>query len=205
MKRTVHIVDTPGMCETTYKDIENVQLMVDFFKSLSHGVSAFMLVFNIHNTRLDQYTKNMLKLFEIILGRQFWKHVVIVFTHVDEDQRGYLEENIEALVDPEEGFVQTIRQSFGVPHQPPVVFLSNRDTRYSQYARDCFMELYEAVKSIENGRKEKFTCTFFQEVNNRTGMAQDSFILQSIRNAAATIPQMVQAGSKSVMNACNVM
>ncbi|KAF9350069.1 hypothetical protein BGX26_011701 [Mortierella sp. AD094] len=204
--RTVHIVDTPGMCESTYKDVENVHLMVEFFKTLSHGVSAFVLVFNIHNTRLDEYTKNMLRLFERLLGPHFWKHVVIVFTHVDEDQRDYLEDNIDALTDPAEGFVKVLSQWFNLPYQPPIVFLSNRDTRYSQYARDCFMELYEAVVSVEEGaRRAKFTCTFFQEVNNRMGVAQDNFIVQSIRYAAVSIPQMVQTGTRNVVSACSVM
>jgi len=148
----------------------------------------------------------MLKLFERLLGPQFWKHVVIVFTHVDEDQRNYLEDNIDALTDPEEGFVTVIHEWFQFSYQPPVIFLSNRDTRYSQYARDCFMELYEAVVAVENGaRREKFTCTFFQEVNNRTGIVQDNFIVQSIRSAAAAIPQMVQSGSTAVVNVCNIM
>ena len=110
----------------------------------------------------------MLRLFERLLGPHFWKHVVIVFTHVDEDQRDYLEQNIDALTDPAEGFVRVLSQWFNLPYQPPLVFLSNKDTRYSQYARDCFMELYEAVVSVEEGtRSAKFTCTFFQEVNNR--------------------------------------
>lgn len=156
------------MCESTYKDVENVHLMVEFFKRLSHGVSAFILVFNIHNTRLDEYSKNMLRLFERLLGPQFWKHVVIVFTHVDEDQRDYLEDNLEALSDPVDGFVSVLNQWFKLPYQPPVVFLSNSNTRSSMYARDCFLELYEAVVSVEEGaRRAKFTCTFFQEMNNR--------------------------------------
>ncbi|KAF9978754.1 GTPase IMAP member 7 [Modicella reniformis] len=204
--RTVHIVDTPGICDSTYKDVANVHLMVEFFKSLSHGVSAFVLVFNVHDTRLDEYTKNMLRLFERLLGPQFWKHVVIVFTHVDEDQRSYLEDNINALTDPREGFVQVIRQWFQFSYQLPIVFLSNHDTRYSQYAHNCFLELYDAVVAVENGpRREKFTCTFFQEVNNRTGVVQDNFIAQRIRSAVAAIPQMIQAGSKAVVNVCSVM
>lgn len=155
---------------------------------------------------LDEYTKNMLRLFERLLGPQFWKHVVIVFTHVDEDQRDYLDANIDALTDPQEGFVKVINQWFQLSYQPPLVFLSNRDTRYSKYARDCFMELYEAVVAVEEGtRREKFTCTWFQEINNRVGVVQDNFIVSSIRSAAATVPQMVQAGTRAVSNVCSVM
>lgn len=160
--------------------------------------------FSLH--RLDEYTKNMLRLFERLLGPQFWKHVVIVFTHVDEDQRDYLNDNIDALTDPTEGFVKVIHQWFQLSYQPPLVFLSNRDTRYNQYARDCFMELYEAVVSVEEGaRREKFTCTWFQEINNRVGVVQDNFIVSSIRSAASSVPQMVQAGTRAVSNVCSVM
>jgi hypothetical protein len=50
--------------------------------------------------RLDAYTQNMLILFEQLLGREFWKYVILVFTHVDENIRDLLEDNIDVLEDP---------------------------------------------------------------------------------------------------------
>lgn len=42
----------------------------------------------------------MLSLFEQLLGREFWKYVILVFTHVDEHNRDLLEDNIDVLADP---------------------------------------------------------------------------------------------------------
>lgn len=42
----------------------------------------------------------MLSLFEQLLGREFWKYVILVFTHVDENIRDLLEDNIDVLEDP---------------------------------------------------------------------------------------------------------
>jgi hypothetical protein len=37
------------------------------------------------------------------------------------------------------------------------------------------------------------------------GIAQDNFIVQSIRSAAVAVPQMLQTGTKNVVSACSVM
>lgn len=54
----------------------------------------------MHPIRLDGYTQSMLRLFEALLGRHFWDFVVIVFTHVDEENVDTLEEHMDAVVDP---------------------------------------------------------------------------------------------------------
>ncbi|RUP51285.1 hypothetical protein BC936DRAFT_149012 [Jimgerdemannia flammicorona] len=45
--RNVHIVDTPGMCDSSFGDRNNAEEIVRFFKTLSYGVSAFIIVFNV--------------------------------------------------------------------------------------------------------------------------------------------------------------
>jgi hypothetical protein len=47
----------------------------------------------------------MLILFEQLLGREFWKYVILVFTHVDENIRDLLEDNIDVLEDPNGKFL----------------------------------------------------------------------------------------------------
>jgi hypothetical protein len=39
----------------------------------------------------------MLILFHQLLGKDFWNFVIIVFTHVDEDFRDDLEDNMDAV------------------------------------------------------------------------------------------------------------
>lgn len=112
-----HLIDTPGLVDSNIQDRQSIQEMTRYFKSLENGVSAFFLVFNIndiryfntfirpffsiaqysHTIRLDAYTQNMLILFHQLLGKDFWNFVVIVFTHVDEDFRDDLEDNMDAV------------------------------------------------------------------------------------------------------------
>jgi GTP1/Obg family GTP-binding protein len=99
--RHCHLIDTPGLIDSTVIDRHTVQEMTRYFKSLVYGVSSFFLVFNINDIRLDAYTQNMLILFHQLLGKEFWNFVVIVFTHVDEELRDDLEENMEAVTDSE--------------------------------------------------------------------------------------------------------
>lgn len=94
-----HLIDTPGLIDSNVHDRQSIQEMTRYFKSLENGVSAFFLVFNINDIRLDAYTQNMLILFHQLLGKDFWNFVVIVFTHVDEDFRDDLEDNIDAVTE----------------------------------------------------------------------------------------------------------
>lgn len=41
----------------------------------------------------------MLVLFHQLLGKDFWNFVIIVFTHVDEELRDELEDNIDAVIE----------------------------------------------------------------------------------------------------------
>ncbi|GAB5586661.1 hypothetical protein Unana1_01561 [Umbelopsis nana] len=204
ISRYCQFIDTPGMCDSTARDRQNMQECVRYFKSLAFGVSAFLLVFNINDTRLDAYTQNMLSLFEQLLGREFWKYCILVFTHVDEHNRDLLEDNIDVLADPNEGFVSELRRVFRLDERsfdPPMVFLTTQRIRYNAYAQRHLQELYNAVVQLERDRgNKKFTCGWFHQIMATPGEDQKAnFIISSVRGALGSIRNAIGGGSWCAM------
>ncbi|ORZ17678.1 P-loop containing nucleoside triphosphate hydrolase protein [Absidia repens] len=195
-KRYVHLIDTPGLCDSTSQDRHTVAEMVRYFKSLANGVSAFLLVFNINDIRLDAYTQTMLRLFEALLGRHFWNFVVIVFTHVDEENRDELEEHMEAVNDPQEGFIAEIRRIHNLPARtfvPSVIFTSTQNVRMSSYAQKHLKDIYNAVVLCETrNNQRRFTCTWLRRIMTiPTEEEKSTFITNSIKEAWSSMTTSV--------------
>ncbi|KAI8647087.1 P-loop containing nucleoside triphosphate hydrolase protein [Parasitella parasitica] len=189
--RYCHLIDTPGLIDSNIEDRQNIQEMITYFKSLENGVSAFFLVFNINDIRLDAYTQNMLSLFHQLLGEKFWNFVVIVFTHVDEDLQEDLEENIEAVTASDDGFVAEIRRLYKLPRsfQPSVIFTSTQNVRTNSYTQKRIRELYSAVGMCESRNDGKrFTCKWLKEIQLKLNQEEKAnFIQQSIREALSSM------------------
>ncbi|KAI8339233.1 P-loop containing nucleoside triphosphate hydrolase protein [Chlamydoabsidia padenii] len=195
-KRYVYMIDTPGLCDSITQDRHTVAEMVNYFKSLSNGVSAFLLVFNINDIRLDAYTQTMLRLFETLLGRHFWNFVVIVFTHVDEENQDDLEEQIDAVMDPQEGFIAEIRRIHDLPARtfvPSVIFTSTQNVRMSSYAQKHLKDVYNAVVLCETRNSyRRFTCNWFRRIITIPNEDDKSvFITDSIKEAWASITSSI--------------
>ncbi|KAF7728898.1 hypothetical protein EC973_005293 [Apophysomyces ossiformis] len=189
--KNVHLIDTPGLSDSVY-DRQAVQEMIRYFKTLQYGVSSFLLVFSIDDIRLDAYTQNMLHLFQQLLGKGFWDFVVIVFTNVDEDRRDELEDNIEAVLDPQEGFVSEIRRIYKLSARsfvPSVVFTSTQNVRVSSYTQKHMRELYYAVAQCEaRNESKRFTCPWLRQILSLpTDEQKTNFISQSIRETWAAM------------------
>lgn len=191
-----HLIDTPGLVDSNIQDRLSIQEMTRYFKSLENGVSAFFLVFNINDIRLDAYTQNMLILFHQLLGKDFWNFVVIVFTHVDEDFRDDLEDNMDAVTASNDGFVAEIRRIYKLPRslEPSVIFTSTQNVRSSSYTQRHIRELYFAVKMCEtrnNGKR--FTCNWLRQILTIPNEEQKSnFIRDSIKDAWSSMSTACQ-------------
>ncbi|CDS04100.1 hypothetical protein LRAMOSA07055 [Lichtheimia ramosa] len=184
----VHLVDTPGLCASSARDRQNVQEMVRYFKSLAYGVSAFLLVFDIKDIRLDAYTQDMLSLFQQLLGKDFWNFVVLVFTHVDDEVRDELDDAIEAVLDPEEGFVAEITRLYKLSPKsfvPNVIFATTKDVRMSSYGQRQIREIYNSVVRCEaRNEHRRFNCTWLQQIRAHSSEEEKTeFITQSIMGA----------------------
>ncbi|CAO3667911.1 hypothetical protein G6F70_004389 [Rhizopus microsporus] len=191
-----HLIDTPGLIDSSVHDRQSIQEMIKYFKSLQYGVSAFFLVFNINDIRLDAYTQNMLVLFHQLLGKDFWNFVIIVFTHVDEEFRDDLEDNMDAVTASDDGFVAEIRRIYKLSKsfEPSVVFTSTQNVRNSSYTQRHIRELYYAVGMCEarnNGKR--FTCNWFKQIMSIPSEEQKSnFIAESIKDAWSSMSNVCQ-------------
>ena len=88
-------IDTPGLDES-----EN-----EINKAISENpnIKCIILLFNIHEVRIKQSTAELLeKLIKRFPIKNFWDHIIVVRTHVDEDcrygKRKRLEENKNILL-----------------------------------------------------------------------------------------------------------
>ncbi|KAI8073019.1 P-loop containing nucleoside triphosphate hydrolase protein [Gongronella butleri] len=190
--RYAHLIDTPGLSDSMRHDRQTVQEMVKYFRQLENGVSAFLLVFNAYDTRLDAYIQGMLQLFEALLGKSFWNFVVIVFTHVDEDSIDDMEEHMDKLNDPQDGFIAEIRRLYGLSPRtfmPNMIFTSTQNVRMSQYAQRHVRDIYNAVRTCEsrnNGRR--FTCSWLHRIRTISSEEEKAnYITNSIRDAWSSV------------------
>lgn len=164
--------------------------------------------------RLDAYTQTMLRLFEALLGRHFWNFVVIVFTHVDEENYDDLEEQMEAVMDPQgkiikdwckvnhcwhfviEGFIAEIRRIHNLPARtfvPSVIFTSTQNVRMSSYAQKQLKDIYNAVVLCETrNNQRRFTCTWLRRIMTIPSEEEKSiFITNSIKEAWSSMTSSV--------------
>ena len=77
-------IDTPGF-DDPYDESEN-----EINKAISENpnIKCIILLFNIHEVRIKQSTAELLeKLIKRFPIKNFWEHIIVVRTHVDEDCR----------------------------------------------------------------------------------------------------------------------
>lgn len=159
----------------------------------------------------------MLILFHQLLGKDFWNFVVVVFTHVDEDFRDDLEDNMDAVIASNgksiffffflhnffpnidiflDGFVAEIRRIYKLPKtfQPSVIFTSTQNVRTSSYTQRHMRELYFAVGMCESRNSGKrFTCNWLRQILTIPNEEQkSSFIKDSIKDAWSSMSNACQ-------------
>jgi GTPase Era involved in 16S rRNA processing len=77
-------IDTPGF------DGPRSESEIEINKVISEtpNIKCFILLFNIHEGRMDQSTAKLLeKLIKRFPIKNFWEHIIVVRTHVDEECR----------------------------------------------------------------------------------------------------------------------
>ena len=71
------IIDTPGLNDPNNEDTEHIKGIVEFLRRRG-WVNSFLVVRNSQNPRMHHSFKSMLAAFELIFGKDFWHHVIIV-------------------------------------------------------------------------------------------------------------------------------
>ena len=79
-------IDTPGFDDP--RGESEIEIGINKVISETPNIKCFILLFNIHEGRMDQSTAKLLeKLIKRFPIKNFWEHIIVVRTHVDEDCR----------------------------------------------------------------------------------------------------------------------
>jgi len=69
------IIDTPGLNDSEGRDTEHIQNIVETLKE-GGFINTFLIVRNGSEKRLNNSYTDMLRIFEMMFGEDFWKHVI---------------------------------------------------------------------------------------------------------------------------------
>ncbi|ETN97545.1 hypothetical protein RFI_39984, partial [Reticulomyxa filosa] len=135
-KYPVSLTDQPGEADSTGRDREHATNLVTYLRGIEF-IHAIVLVKNYQDARISETYQNMLKNLESMLGRDVWKHMIIVMTRV---------EGPKAKKAPEYGkeFSNKIREILKLTKEEaplPVLGLSNFNEQYLEPLQILINEL----------------------------------------------------------------
>ena len=154
--KPITIIDTVGFNDGLKEsdDSETTALIRKLKSDLSH-INLFVIVLDGNNPRIDKSQKDMLRLFGVVFGPAFWKHVLIVFTKMS-----MLPRNVKVRMnDPGRGsddtwaerYVQGISDKVGT--KPKYLFIDakyDKETPEEETAFQTAMDkLYDTLISNE--------------------------------------------------------
>jgi len=79
----ITVVDAPGWNDSDGRDRTHANNLCAYLKGCG-GINQFVLIRNSTNYRFDDNIKQMLRRYENMFGRLFWKHLIVVLTRVDQ-------------------------------------------------------------------------------------------------------------------------
>merc|ERR1711892_58858 len=92
--RPISLIDTIGFDDPKKdKDADIIGELVHQLKNNCDYVNLFMIAVNGQNPRLDGALMGMIRIFEGMFGKEFWKQAVIVFTRIPMDVKSVKKRN----------------------------------------------------------------------------------------------------------------
>lgn len=168
-KEIITCIDTPGILDEEHVTTvinshlsENLEL---FLLKVSKDVNCFLIVFNIFDIHFGEQTQGMLGILKAILGDQFLKHSILVFTHCDDEKETWKEKKNYV----ENEFKKKFLEKYKVD-DIPLVFVSSKleqgfEELYDQVSKINKFEskTLQTIKELEEQGKEKELKTFLAE------------------------------------------
>ena len=132
------IVDAPGYNDSENKDEEYMENLINHLFGCG-GVDAFILVINGTTACIDMNLQNMLKHYEKWFGKEFWDHLIIVFTRIE----GHFVEEYDEM---KQDFIKEVERKFNESNF--TVLKIGRDDNFEQFNKNmikCVMKCDDLV------------------------------------------------------------
>jgi GTPase Era involved in 16S rRNA processing len=107
------IVDTPGFNDSSGKDSQHINLIVDEVIKLKH-IHAFLLVFNCNN-RWGEATNEMLDVLNKIFPN-FWNNVILVLNFWEDNENAKMIRSLQGSVDQEESLEEKVTKKIRIDY-----------------------------------------------------------------------------------------
>ena len=168
----VSLIDTVGFDGSNQNDteIKIIEDLVSDLKTKCDHIHLFLIVVNGQHRRLDGSLIAMLRLFEELFGRQFWKNVVIIFTHLKMDNDNLvLRKTRNGLEDKKlaELYVREVKRkcSETLFRSLRFLFVDCYRNENDRDEKNCFEESMQQIYSYVNSFEPISTREFVQHVN----------------------------------------
>ena len=189
------LIDTVGFYDAE-KDMDD-DIIADLYLTLSRRVdmiNTFILVVNGQDCRLDEILVEMLRLFENMFGKVFWKHIVLNFSRLKMDknaseERQRIGQPLQELY--AKSFVETMRTRFEIPVELPFFIIDScynpeNETEKNHFCKEMeklWMKINElpdiktsTIKGVQTENKK------LQEVIQRMEKELDHRIQQALND-----------------------
>ena len=149
------IIDTPGMNDSQGRDLDQVDHILETLKK-DRWVNTFLVVRKGDNLRMDGPFKSMLKMFEMIFGVSFWRHIVMSIS-----KTRYIEEETESVKESIVDWEDAIKEKFQKARTTslPSVVLDTGKQNNPNFEKEAG-NLWEICSSTPS-----FECKDFEETN----------------------------------------
>lgn len=123
----IEVIDTAGCCDSGGNDDKNFKVLIEYLRK-KESISLFMIVMNFADDRLNEKTREYIRLIsETFTPKEFYNHLVIVFTHYPEKPKGKTKDKLDKKVNQ----IQAIlKELVGVieDQNPPQVYELDTET-----------------------------------------------------------------------------
>lgn len=198
------LVDTPGISDGHNRDTQRQKDLAQYLYG-SGGVSCFALVINGTDIRFDKAFRDMINMFEIYFGIKFWKHVVIVLTHIEKESVGKSKEILEACRAGVWRYFPNSKEILNTKESLPVVTIGINDEEgfNLQTLHSFFMKASccSYVKLLLKEMKSSVKCLEDEEQELTNSLKQTASTLQKKLEKLKEIGKKVENAQQKVANA----
>merc|ERR1712037_226584 len=190
----ISLIDTIGFDDPDKDD--DAKIIAELVLKLKNGcdfVNLFVIAVNGQNPRLDGSLLGMIKIFEGMLGQDFWKQVVVLFTRMpmDETAKKKREKNSKQSDDElAQKYMAEVAKRFKHGKQIDYVFLDSCFDKEDPEEKRCFDQAMDKLLNALNAAKPLPTSKVQEVATEKAALGRE--IAEKESAAKATQERLIQ-------------